>query len=107
MKKVICSILTAVALLIASAVPSHAWGGRGGHLSIGGHHNPEYRSYGFGYRGYGHGGHRGFGDHYGRGRHGYGYGYCSDGYGYGYDGSLRGHRGYSWYRSPGYPTHRR
>lgn len=65
MKKVIGVTLAAMALLVGSALPGHAWGG----------------GYG-GYHGYGHYGH-GFG-HYGHGYGHYGYGYGHYGYGYGY-----------------------
>lgn len=66
MKKVIGVMLTAMALLLGSALPGHAWGGYGGHHGYG-HH-------GYGYGGYGYGGY-GYRSHYGYGTYGYRYPY--------------------------------
>lgn len=75
MKKIIGSILTALTLLLGSALPSHAWGG---------HHH-------------GYSGHHGFGGHYGGSP--YRYGYRPFGYGYSYPRSS-----YSGSATPQQPT---
>ncbi len=45
MRKIICVILAATALLLGGALPSHAWGGYHGY----GHHGFGYGHHGFGY----------------------------------------------------------
>lgn len=54
MKKIGCAVVAATFLLLASALPGHAWGGYGGH-------------HGFGHHGFGH---HGFGGYFGGGGYG-------------------------------------
>lgn len=49
MRNLICAIVAATVLLLASAPPAQAWGGYGGYHGYGGHHG--YGSFG-GYYGY-------------------------------------------------------
>lgn len=50
MKRITCSVLIALTLLLGSALPGHAWGshGYGGRHGFGGHYG--YRPYGHGYQ---------------------------------------------------------
>ncbi len=71
---VMCAIVTAMVLLLASALPARAWGGHGGHQGYGEHYGYSQH---YGYGGYGYGFRYGFGGSYGYPTDGSGYPYPS------------------------------